>query len=113
MLRLCIDSASREAAEPLLATGVFHGLTTNPTLLGREALGPTDLAELYAWATAAGAREVFFQAWGEGVAEIMRCAEILQDIGPDVVIKVPASVPGTSVAARIAAQGRPVLLTAV
>jgi transaldolase len=113
MLRLYIDTADREAAEPLLATGLFHGLTTNPTLLHRQSLRSGNLPELYGWATAAGAREVFFQAWGDDADDILRSAKALQDIGPDVVVKVPASLPGVSAAMRLVAQGHPVLLTAV
>lgn len=113
MFRLYVDTASRDAAEPLLATGVFHGLTTNPTLIKRQGLRSPDLAAIYGWATAAGAREVFLQAWGDDVETMTRCAEQLQGIGPRAVIKVPANVVGTTVAAGLAAQQRPVLLTAV
>lgn len=113
MLRLYVDTASRDAAEPLLATGLFQGLTTNPTLLERNALRVADLPELYSWATAAGAREVFFQAWGDGVDELLACAQSLGEIGPRVVVKVPASRAGASAAARLAPGGTPVLLTAV
>lgn len=113
MLRLYVDSASREAAEPLLATGLFHGLTTNPTLLRREGLRLADLEELYSWATAAGAREVFFQAWGAEVDELVAAAGALQDIGPRVVTKLPASKAGASAAAQLVSRGHTVLLTAV
>ncbi len=113
MLRLYIDTASRQAAEPLLATGVFHGMTTNPTLLEREGLRHADLAELYGWATAAGAREVFLQAWGADAGEMMRSAEALAGIGEHVVVKVPVTAAGMAVAARLTGQGRPVLVTAV
>lgn len=113
MLRLYIDTADRDAAEPLLATGLFSGLTTNPTLLHRESLRFADLPRLYGWATAAGAREVFLQAWGTGVDDLLRSAQRLQDIGPDVVVKVPATTQGVTAATRLVADGHPVLMTAV
>ena len=34
-MRLYLDTADRAAAEPLLATGLFSGLSTNPTILRR------------------------------------------------------------------------------
>ena len=64
-MRLYLDTADRGAAESLLATGLFAGVTTNPTILRRASKGVGDLREIYRWATAAGAREVFLQAWGE------------------------------------------------
>jgi TalC/MipB family fructose-6-phosphate aldolase len=113
MLRLYVDSANRDAAEPLLATGIFLGLATNPTLLEKESLGPTDLDTIYAWASAAGAREVFFQAWGGGGNALVDCGLKLREIGPNVTVKVPATRAGVSAAAQLARLGHPVLLTAV
>ncbi|MPZ73705.1 MAG: transaldolase [Nitriliruptorales bacterium] len=113
MLRLYVDTASRAAAEPLLATGVFHGLTTNPTLIEREGLESSHVADIYGWATASGAEEVFLQAWGDDADAMQRCAEQLQSIGPKVVVKVPVTPAGTAVAARLSVRGQPVLLTAV
>ena len=113
MLGLYVDSADREAAEPLLGTGLFRGMTTNPTLLQRASLRSADLPQLYRWATAAGAGEVFFQAWGDDADELVTCAHKLQDIGPAVVIKVPATQEGATAAARLVADGHRVLLTAV
>ena len=63
-MRLYLDTADRSAAESLLATGLFYGLTTNPTILQRASKGIADLKDIDRWAIDAGAREVFFQAWG-------------------------------------------------
>lgn len=112
MLRLYVDTADRGAAEPLLASGLFHGLTTNPTLLQRESLRLPDLADLHGWATAAGAREVFFQSWGEDAAEIVRNARRLQEIGAEVVVKVAATRAGVPAARALVDDGNRVLLTA-
>ena len=64
-MRLYLDTADRAVAEPLLATGLFAGLTTNPTILARAGLTADDAPAVHRWARAAGAREVFFQSWGE------------------------------------------------
>ena len=61
-MRLYLDTADRGAAEDLLRTGLFAGLTTNTTILQRSGLGVAHAPEIYEWAVAAGAREVFFQA---------------------------------------------------
>jgi TalC/MipB family fructose-6-phosphate aldolase len=112
-VRLYLDTADRAAAEDLLHTGLFAGLTTNPTILQRSGLGVADAPEIYEWAVAAGAREVFFQAWGEDADTLVERGQRLRELGPEVVAKVPASRAGAAACARLAAHGVPTLLTAV
>ena len=63
-MKLYVDTADRAAAESLLATGLFQGVTTNPTILQRASKGVADLTEIYRWAIDAGAKEVFFKLGG-------------------------------------------------
>jgi TalC/MipB family fructose-6-phosphate aldolase len=110
---LYLDTADRSAAEPLLATGLFAGVTTNPTILRRAGLSVPDLPEIYRWAVGAGAREVFFQAWGEDTATLVERGRRLRGLGDEVVVKLVASRAGAAACARLAAEGVPTLLTAV
>jgi transaldolase len=112
-VRLYLDTADSAAAESLLATGLFAGVTTNPTILQRAGLGVADIPDVYRWATAAGAREVFFQAWGEDTATLVQRGRELRDLGEEVVVKLVASRAGTAACAKLAARGIPTLLTAV
>jgi TalC/MipB family fructose-6-phosphate aldolase len=112
-VRLYLDTADRAAAEDLLRTGLFAGLTTNPMILQRSGLGAAHAPEIHEWAVAAGAREVFFQAWGEDADTLVERGERLRELGPEVVVKVPASRAGAAACARLAARGAPTLLTAV
>jgi TalC/MipB family fructose-6-phosphate aldolase len=112
-VRLYLDTADRAAAEDLLATGLFAGLTTNPTILQRAGLGVAAAPAIYRWATAAGAREVFFQAWGEDSATLLDRGLALRELGPEVVVKLVASRAGATACAALAARGVPTLLTAV
>ncbi|HEX6677435.1 MAG TPA: transaldolase family protein [Actinomycetes bacterium] len=112
-MRLYLDTADRAAAEDLLRTGLFAGLTTNPMILQRSGLGAAHAPEIHEWAVAAGAREVFFQAWGEDADSLVERGERLRELGPEVVVKVPASRAGAAACARLAARGAPTLLTAV
>lgn len=112
-MRLYVDSADRAATEDLLATGLFHGVTTNPTILRRAGRHVGDLPEVYRWAVAAGAREVFLQSWGDDAAALVRRGEELRSLGDEVVVKVVASRAGASACAALARQGVPTLLTAV
>jgi len=112
-MRLYLDTADRAAAEPLLATGVFAGLTTNPTILDRAGLGAADIADVHRWARAAGAAEVFLQTWGSDMAAMVDRGHRLRELGEDVVVKVPASREGAAACARLSADGIPTLLTAI
>ena len=112
-MRLYLDTADRAAAEDLLVTGLFHGLTTNPTILHRAGLGVADIPEVHRWATAAGAREVFFQAWGEDTATLVARGRQLRELGEDVVVKLVSSRAGSAACSVLSAEGVPTLLTAV
>ena len=112
-MRLYLDTADRDAAEELLATGLFAGVTTNPTILRRAGRSVADIADIYQWATAAGAREVFFQAWGEDTATLVRRGRELRALGDNVVVKLVVTRAGAAACTRLAADGIPTLLTAV
>jgi transaldolase len=108
-----VDTADRQAAESLLATGLFRGVTTNPTILQRAAMGVTDLQDIYLWAVEAGAQEVFFQAWGEDAGMLIERGQQLRDLGQEVVVKFVATRAGATACAALAARGVPTLLTAI
>ena len=112
-MRLFIDSADREVLEPLLATGLFAGVTTNPTLLARAGVKLKELPELVGWARATGAETVFVQAWGVSVEDYLACAARLVDTCGDVVVKVPATPAGVTAVRSLETGGVRTLLTAV
>ncbi|MGI8546352.1 MAG: transaldolase family protein [Gemmatimonadaceae bacterium] len=49
MITFFIDSAERADVERLLATGLFGGVTTNPSILVKSGLGSRDIPEAIAW----------------------------------------------------------------
>jgi TalC/MipB family fructose-6-phosphate aldolase len=112
-MKLYLDTADRDAAESLLATGLFAGVTTNPTILQRASKGVADLRDIYRWAIDAGAREVFFQAWGEDPATLIERGQQLRDLGREVVVKFVATRAGSTACAALASRGVPTLLTAI
>jgi len=112
-VRLYVDTADRAAAESLLATGLFAGVTTNPTILQRASKGVADVRDIHRWAVDAGAREVFFQAGGEATATLIERAQHLRDLGPEVVVKFVATRAGSSACAALAGRNVPTLLTAI
>jgi transaldolase len=112
-MKLYLDTADRAAAESLLATGLFTGVTTNPTILQRASKGVADLQDIYRWAIDAGAREVFFQAWGTDSATLIERGQGLRELGSEVVVKFVATRAGSTACAALASQSTPTLLTAI
>jgi TalC/MipB family fructose-6-phosphate aldolase len=112
-MTLYVDSADRSALEPLLETGLFAGIATNPTLLARAGLDQDGLASFYAWAVERGAGTVFMQTLGSTPGDVVDSGRRLREIGEGVVVKVPATRAGLTAARMLADEGVPVLLTAV
>lgn len=111
-MKLYIDSADLAVARPLLATGVFEGITTNPTILRRHGVSDDVRADWLAQAFDAGAKIVWQQTWGRDLAELTRNAERLMAIDDRVALKVPATRDGYTLASKVSSTGHPVLLTA-
>ncbi|MEU4834542.1 transaldolase family protein [Streptosporangium sp. NPDC023615] len=112
-MTLYVDSAERSAVEPLLATGLFAGVTTNPALLARAGLTQADLPAVFTWATAAGAKQVFMQTLGTTAGEILAAGRRIRDLGPQAIVKIPATREGLGAARVLADEDVPVLVTAV
>lgn len=111
--RLYVDSADVARVSALLAAGVVHGVTTNPTILERGGRRAAEIPDLYARWVAEGAQEVFFQTWGGDTASFLRNAEGIRALGDRVAVKVPATAEGFAAASALVRDGATVLVTAV
>jgi len=111
--RLYVDSADVDRVGRLLAAGVVHGVTTNPTILERGGRIAAGIPELYQRWVDEGAREVFFQTWGGDAASFLRNAEGIRSLGDRVAVKVPATAEGFAAASALVRDGASVLVTAV
>ena len=92
--------------------GLFHGITTNPTLLKRAAqpCDLTSLRQLSHEALALGVRELHLQAWG---SDLLTCGRALADLAPDRIwIKLPITRAGLEAARDLLADGLQVTFTA-
>lgn len=114
-LRLFLDSANPADWQAWLPAGLFHGVTTNPTLLKRagQACTEANAAALAARAFDLGAREVQIQTWGGDSAAMADRGRRLAAIDDRVVVKVPVTRDGAAASARLTAAGVRVTLTAV
>lgn len=114
-LRLFLDSADPEQWARWLPLGLFHGVTTNPTLLRRAGQPCTTagLARLSERALALGCREVHLQTWGDSAQALQQRGEELAALAPGrVVVKVPVNEAGSQAALALIETGAAVTFTA-
>lgn len=114
-LRLFLDSADTRAWQQWLPSGLFAGITCNPTLLRRAGhrCNLDSLAGLCAKAVSLGAKELHLQAWG-GTRELYSsCGQQLAALAPGrIVVKLPLTQAGCQAAQTLVASGCRVTLTA-
>ncbi len=118
-LRLFLDCADPEVWARLLPTGLFHGVTTNPTLLLRanQPCQLPQLRELTLRALDLGCREIHLQAWGPDHPSLAACGHALAGLATshdhaEVVVKLPLTLAGGAAARELIAAAIPVTFTA-
>lgn len=114
-VRLFLDSADRAAWERWLPTGLFFGITTNPTILDAAGLRcrlPV-IADLVGDALAHGIDEVQVQSWGTETASLIRNGLAVAALSPRVVVKVPITFEGIRAVSALHRAGVRTTLTAV
>jgi transaldolase len=114
-LRLLLDSADPEDWRQWWTTGLFSGITTNPTLL-RRAGRTCDLQALRALvgeADTLGVGELHLQAWGADAASLEACGAALAALAPGrITVKLPVTEAGLRAAQALIPAGIPVTFTA-
>lgn len=114
-LRLLLDSADPLQWERWLPSGLFQGVTTNPTLLRRagQSCSLPHLARLSERAVALGCQEIHLQTWGGDGDQQLATGLALAALDPErVFVKVPITRGGAEVARRLIDAGVPVTFTA-
>ncbi|MEM9945357.1 MAG: transaldolase family protein [Cyanobacteria bacterium P01_D01_bin.36] len=114
-VRLYLDSADVSEWEAWLPTGLFYGVTCNPTILQKAGVPCelTALKSLTRHALSFDMKEVHLQAWGETVEDLFEVGRALGRIDRRVLVKLPATQSGTTAAKLLVKDGIPVTLTAV
>ncbi|WP_062013478.1 transaldolase family protein [Aureimonas sp. AU4] len=114
-LRLFLDTADRAAYARWLPTGLFHGVTTNPTILERSGLRSAlpVLADLVETVLRYPVHEVQAQAWGTETKALVQTGRALGAIDPRVVVKVPVTENGMRAVCELHALGIRTTVTAV
>jgi TalC/MipB family fructose-6-phosphate aldolase len=112
-MQLYLDSADTTALEPMLETGLFRGVTTNPLILQRSGVRLDAVPDLVSWLLARCDAEVFVQTTASGVDDIEREGLALRALSDRLVVKVPATIDGLTATGRLTRAGVPTLVTAV
>ena len=112
--RLFLDTADTQQWESLLGLGIFHGVTTNPTLLERAGQ-PCNLENVQKLARKALSQtdEFMCQSWGSTAQELYGNGMALSQTDRDrIVVKVPVTKTGLEAASLLVQAGVRVCLTA-
>lgn len=114
-IRLLLDTADSKAWREWLPTGLFHGVTTNPTLLAAAGIpcALPDLRRLADTAFALGTGEVQMQTFGRSAEALEANGRAIAAIDHRIVVKVPITREGAIAAARLKADGIRITMTAV
>eukprot|EP00240_Pyramimonas_obovata_P015254 CAMPEP_0118952172 /NCGR_PEP_ID=MMETSP1169-20130426/54421_1 /TAXON_ID=36882 /ORGANISM="Pyramimonas obovata, Strain CCMP722" /LENGTH=276 /DNA_ID=CAMNT_0006899363 /DNA_START=31 /DNA_END=861 /DNA_ORIENTATION=+ len=113
-LLLFLDSADKREWDTYFPTGVFYGITTNPTILKRDGV-PCEIESLRQLAEDAfgcGAQELLMQAWGSTAEEMAEIGYELASIDPRINIKCPLTKTGIEAAQMLQQQHVDLTLTA-
>jgi transaldolase len=102
-IRLYLDTAKRDEWDDWLATGLFYGVTTNPSVLAAAGI-PCQvpvLRDLIHVALEHGIHEVHVQTWGATADQMVEHGKALASINHRVVVKVPITRKGVEVVRRL------------
>ena len=110
--RFFLDTADVKEWESLLPLGIFHGITTNPTILQRCGV-PCTIESIHKLAALALEKtdEFMCQSWGDDAEKIYQTG--LELSAPDrerIVIKCPVTTQGTKAAAALIGSVKPTML---
>lgn len=112
-MELYLDGADTAALDPLLATGLFRGVTTNPLILQRAGVRLADVPGLVEWLLARTTGDVFVQTTEHAPDDVVREGHALRALSDRLVVKVPATRDGLTATRRLVDAGVPTLVTAV
>jgi transaldolase len=109
-MKLFLDTASIEEIRTVAAWGVLGGVTTNPSLVAKEAEDPdavwkTILAEVEG--------DVSLEVTASGVEAMQEQGRSLAQMGPNAVVKLPMTPDGLGATATLSAEGIRVNVTLV
>jgi len=112
-MKFFLDSANLDELESFMKTGIFVGVTTNPSILKERGLLADDLPPFAKKLAKIGAQEIFFQVSGEDAKIYVQQALFLAERGKGIVVKLPCTREGLEAASVLAKEKIKTCITAV
>ncbi len=109
-MRLFLDTANLDEIKKVAAWGVLGGVTTNPTLVAKEG---ADFHRRIRDIAAVVDGPISAEVLATDASGMVREAEILATLAPNVVIKVPVGEAGLTAAAELSSRGIPTNVTLI
>ncbi len=116
-LQLLLDSANITAWEEWIPTGIFKGITTNPTLI-RQSKRPCNLQwikKLAKKANKLNCQQLHLQAWGKSAIDLTECGLALSKLSSsslNIYVKIPLTIEGCQAAINLTRAGKAITFTA-
>lgn len=113
--RLFLDAADQADWQRWLPTGLFYGITTNPTLLAGGGLdcSLSEIERLVRAAFTFDIEELHVQTWGATTQALLERGRIVASFDSRVVVKVPISFEGVAAVKALRAEGVRTTFTAL
>jgi transaldolase len=112
-MKLFLDTANLNEIEEINAWGVLDGVTTNPTLLAKEASGGKDYRQLIKEICAEVDGPVSTEVWATDTAGMLEQARSLVEIADNIYVKLPCIPDGLAACKALRADGIRVNMTLV
>ncbi len=112
-----LDSADVNSWKELIPTGIFQGITTNPSLILKAGLSCElkEIKRLTQKAKKFGCKEIHIQAWGQTYEELVKCAFRLGKLNSNTLkvhVKIPLTNYGIKTASDLISKGQSITFTA-
>lgn len=109
-MEIWLDTLNQQLITDAVNRGVLHGVTTNPTIVGKSQKTLDDVVEMLLDAQDG---PIAVQVVADNPEEMIRQAEILTSHSPRVIVKVPVSNQGLLAIHTLTSKRIPVMATAV
>jgi len=116
-ISLLLDNAEPSKWRRWFGSGIFHGITTNPTLIKKagQQCSLSNLKYLTQEAQDIGYREIHIQTWGKSIEEIVSCGFSIGNLSTSetkIYVKIPITKTGVEAANILIKSGISITFTA-
>jgi transaldolase len=112
-MKFFLDTANIEAIKYYTENGFIDGVTTNPSLIAKEGVHPTNISYHIAQIVDITKGPISVEVYGQTDDEMVKEGLMYRDLGAQIVVKVPATEEGLKACKTLSKKGIPVNVTLV